>query len=244
VIVITGMHRSGTSLVSMVLDSFGLGFGDHSEFYAADQWNQEGYFERRDVVDINSRLITGFNRTTSTISSAASQAGYLLWSSERSMKRRASVLQPEISRLSRALDGLAVKDPRFCLTLPAWSQAVDDCVVCLRPPAEVALSLKRRQHVPLPVGFRFWDRHAQGLLDHAPARSLYIDFTGLAGSDPSVELARIDRHFELGLGPAELSRRFEAKFQRRLKNFEGETLPTPDRTARLWSALQERHRSQ
>ena len=74
-IVITGMHRSGTSLVSMVLDSFGLDFGEHSEFYAADQWNQEGYFERRDVVDINSRLITGFNRTTNPISSALSHRG-------------------------------------------------------------------------------------------------------------------------------------------------------------------------
>lgn len=237
------MHRSGTSLVSMTLDAFGLDFGDHSAFYAADEWNQEGYFERRDVIDLNSRLITGFSRTTSPIASGISQVGYLLWSSQRAMGRRAGHMRGEIDALAARLGGLAVKDPRFCLTLPVWEGSIDDCVVCLRPPEEVALSLHRRQRIPLQVGFRFWDRHAQGLLDHAPADSLYVDFTALAGPDPTSELLRVDKHFGFGLGENDLRERFDARFQRKLKNFGGERISVPERTRDLWEALADRHRS-
>lgn len=227
----------------MVLDSFGLDFGDHAEFYAADQWNQEGYFERRDIVDLNSRLITGFARTTGKVASGLSQAGYLLWSSEDGIRRRAEKLGSEIAAVRERMEGLAVKDPRFCLTLPVWGE-VEDCVVCLRPPAEVALSLQRRQNIPTRIGFRFWERHARGLLDHAPVKSLYVDFTELAGPDPMEEISRIGRHFDLGLGEDELERRFRARFQPTLKNFDDEALPVPASTRHLWAALQERHRFQ
>jgi hypothetical protein len=244
VIVITGMHRSGTSLVSMVLDALGVDFGDHSLFYAADQWNEEGYFERRDVVDLNSRLITGFNRTTGPLSSAMSQVGYLLWGTQRGSARRAERLEKEIDVLAAELKQLAVKDPRFCLTLQAWAPYIDDCVVCLRPPDEVALSLNRRQRIPIPVGFRFWERHARGLLDNVPSGSLFVDFGRLAGPEPMSELVRIDRHFGLQLDDDQLRRRFGERFEPRLRNFGGEGLSLPDRTRDLWNALQERRRSQ
>lgn len=64
-IVVTGMHRSGTSLVAMTLEALGVSFGNHEEFYGSDRWNERGYFERRDVIDLNSRLLTGFPRTGS-----------------------------------------------------------------------------------------------------------------------------------------------------------------------------------
>ena len=227
----------------MTMDALGVDFGDHSLFYAADQWNERGYFERRDVIDMNSRLLTGFARTTSSLSSALSQLSYLLVASDRTIDRRASQLRPAMDQLSGELHGLAVKDPRFSLTLSVWGDAIEDCVVCLRPPAEVALSLKRRQRIPTAIGFRFWDRHAAGVLEHAPDHSLYLDFTELSGPDPLPELMRIDEHFGLGFSPDELRARFEARFSRRLTHFSGESLAMPDATERLWNELQRRRQS-
>jgi len=116
--------------------------------------------------------------------------------------------------------------------------------VCLRPPVEVALSLKRRQNIPMAVGFRFWDRHARGLLDHATPNTVYVDFNELAGPEPLPELNRMARFFDLAFGDEELIARFEAVFQRTLKNFDNESLTPPARTQHLWAALRERHQSQ
>jgi hypothetical protein len=104
--------------------------------------------------------------------------------------------------------------------------------------------LKRRQRIPLRIGFGFWDRHARGLLDHAPADSLYIHFTELAGPDPLPELRRLATHFQLGLGDEELRAAFQAKFKSDLKNFGEESVAVPARTRDLWAALLERHRTQ
>ena len=73
--VVTGMHRSGTSLLAMTINALGQPFGDESAMYGADQWNERGYFEQRAVVDLNSRLITGFGRTDGGWKSLASQVG-------------------------------------------------------------------------------------------------------------------------------------------------------------------------
>ena len=44
---ITGMHRSGTSLVAQIFFEVGMDFGDPENFYPADRWNPDGYFGKR-----------------------------------------------------------------------------------------------------------------------------------------------------------------------------------------------------
>jgi hypothetical protein len=60
--VVTGMHRSGTSMISHLLGAAGVPFGSESGLYSTDEWNAKGYFERVDVMDLNSELITGWRR--------------------------------------------------------------------------------------------------------------------------------------------------------------------------------------
>ena len=71
--VITGMHRSRTSMAGNLLMSFGIPLGDSSTFYRKDEWNAKGYFEQNDVVDINSQLITGFIRSHGKLKALLSQ---------------------------------------------------------------------------------------------------------------------------------------------------------------------------
>ena len=59
VILVTGMHRGGTSLLANLLFELGVPMGDPEGFYAANQWNPRGYFEQADMLDYNNRVVTG-----------------------------------------------------------------------------------------------------------------------------------------------------------------------------------------
>ena len=56
-IVVTGMHRSGTSLAALVLQALGADFGPDDALYGADDHNADGYLERLEAVDLNLSLI-------------------------------------------------------------------------------------------------------------------------------------------------------------------------------------------
>lgn len=239
--VVTGVHRSGTSAVSMTLEALGLDFGDHAAFYGADQWNQRGYFERTDVIDLNSRLLTGFPRTQGRISALLSQMVYLLPPSPRTVHRRACEIGDEIAQLATELDGIAVKDPRFCLTMNAWRPFVASCIVCLRHPSAVAQSLRRRQRIPLPLGFRFWDHHAAALLAAPIDNILYLDFDALGGRSSRPELARLLDFLGLDVELDDALEVFRDRFAPELRHFTtGETGDMPGPTRELWDALQAR----
>ena len=240
-IVITGVHRSGTSTVAMTLEALGLDFGDHDAFYSADQWNERGYFERVDVIDLNSRLLTGFERTHGGVASLLSQVRYLTLPSPRAIERRARALANDIAALAQTLDGIAVKDPRFCLTLGAWQEHVTASIVCLRHPMAVARSLRRRQRVPLPLSLRFWDHHAGALLDAPRDTTLYLDFDALSSGDPADELARVLRFLDLDVSLDDAVAAFGEQFTPGLRHFiAGADDELPRRTRDLWQALQQR----
>lgn len=196
-ILVTGMHRSGTSLVAMTMEALGISFGDHGAFYEADRWNARGYFERRDVMDINNRMITGFRRTGSRMAALAGQLRYLSEPDINSVLGRGRRFAEEISRIGEDIGSGAIKDPRFCITWSAWSAHLDitSCVVCIRHPYEVADSLRRRQRIPIPLGLRFWRYHLRALQNKIPPRLVVVDLDSLTGH-PEAELAHLIR----GLG--------------------------------------------
>lgn len=244
-IVVTGVHRSGTSAVSMTLEALGVDFGPHDAFYGADQWNERGYFERNDVVDLNSRLLTGFPRTQGKVTSLLSQLGYLLAASPAGVQRRSRRLAPEIADLAARLDGIAVKDPRFCLTLDAWERYVTSSIICLRHPAAVAKSLHRRQRVPLALGYRFWDRHAEPLIEAPAQTTLFVDFDALSGEDPTTELSRLLDFLALDVTLDKALAVLGEQYTPGLRHFTEEgSDQLPAKTRRLWEALQERRNAQ
>lgn len=192
--IVTGMHRSGTSLVCQLLAESGVDFGDRSQFLEKDRWNTRGYFELRPVIDLNSRLITGIPRTTSRLHAVLSQCLYMTRPVEARINRRAERHAEDIHRLGTDYSGLTVKDPRFCLTLRAWMthSKIERIVICLRHPEEVADSLKRRQRIPRGPALRFWAYHIHCLLKNAPMeKCCFFDVHRLAAGHGESELARV-----------------------------------------------------
>ena len=197
-IVVTGMHRSGTSLVALMLRELGLDFGPESEMYETDNWNARGYLERADVVDLNSRAITGFDRTTGKPTQIASQMSYLVQSglggTERVSKRIDS-LSDSVRDLGSKLESHAVKDPRFCLTFDAWERLapIDGLVVALRHPSASVASLEKRNRIPSALGHRFWRWHMESILSQIDSNTLVLRQEDVVGDGLEESIDRAQR---------------------------------------------------
>src|SRR4051812_25570543 len=59
-ICIVGMHRSGTSMITRLLNLCGLSLGPEDELLPPNEFNTEGYWENDKFVKINDELLTHF----------------------------------------------------------------------------------------------------------------------------------------------------------------------------------------
>jgi len=166
---------------------------------------------------------------------------YLAQPSHEAIARRGRSLRPEIELMASIFGDMFVKDPRFMLTIDCWHPHVSHIVVCLRRPDQVALSLKRRQRVPLTLSYRFWNYHARAILGIEHERVHYVDFDALAGSSPDAEMVGLSRFLGIERPPAELTATLRLHHTPHLRHFDdtiSAALPTTTRV--LWEQLSAR----
>lgn len=240
-IIIAGTHRSGSSYVAGLLHDCGLPLGPSADFLPADPANPLGYFEQRAVVDLNSRIITGFRRMQSPLEGLVCRAVYATRPGPEAIARRAARRVDEMRALGERFDRTIIKDPRFSLTYPHWTPLArfHGMVVVMRHPEASARSMHRRDRIPRGVAYRFWDYHVEGLLRWLPAeRTLFVDFDRLAGPDSDEELRRLHVYFAPAVPEAEFVRRGRAMFADELRHWaprsEGDL---PARTQALWTRV-------
>lgn len=237
--VITGMHRSGTSLVAQLFCHAGADMGDPESFYRPDRWNPDGYFEQPDIHAINMPLING----------PWGRLAYFRLPSTKRILARAHSRHDEIAETAAKYDGKVLKETRFCLTLPAWLEhgaTVRGLLVCLRDPVAVAQSLKRRNHISLRRGFGLWYEHLSRLLNHAGSLPIwFVRYENLLSTDGFVqEMSPAFEFFQLTVGDATLeSLRSEAVKTDWNHHTEQQAL-IPDHASRLWRDLLARHAQQ
>lgn len=176
-LIITGMHRSGTSLVARLFFKAGADMGDPSRFYPGDRWNPDGYYEQPDVHSVNMPLIHG----------RWGRLAYLSLPTTATILVRADRLGDSIRSLAAHYQDKVVKDARFCLTLPAWAAqgaAIRGVVVCLRHPHSVVESIRKRNHVPRWYAYRLWRMHLERLLENVESLpTWYVRYESLLNAD-------------------------------------------------------------
>ena len=158
VILVAGMHRSGTSAVTRVLSLLGCALPRAASESAPD--NERGFWENPAIRDLNDRIL------------ASAGSAWDDW--ERFDPRwYASPIADGFRGDARAIleaelgDGrlFVAKDPRICRLLPLWTDAVrsfgaEPLVVSpIRNPLDVAASLEKRNGVHPSVGLLMWLRH-------------------------------------------------------------------------------------
>ena len=143
VLFVLGMHRSGTSAATRLVNLLGAELGSNLVTPGPD--NPDGFWEHAEAVSINEDLLSGLGRTWYDMRDM--REGWLQHeAAERAFSRMTALIQADFEGCSL----IAMKDPRMCLTAPLWIKAFQSLgfeVVCLfvvRHPDEVAKSLHVR----------------------------------------------------------------------------------------------------
>jgi hypothetical protein len=141
-IVITGMHRSGTSLLASMLDAAGVHLGDR--LLTPGPGSRQGAFEDLDFIDLHDEMLAA-------LGTSLYLERPLRGAVPAALRARAESLVA--ARADRSLWGW--KDPRTVLFLDLWQEIVPEAHVIFvhRPPAEVVSSLRRRRDAPLFLRF-------------------------------------------------------------------------------------------
>jgi len=164
------MHRSGTSMIAGLLARCGWYVGSEEELLPAGEDNPAGFWERRDVVDLNDRLLER----------AGASWFCPLLEEPLPLERRAR-------RLVKGLQApWLLKDPRLIVTWEAWSDALESALVLFvyRSPMAVAASLRERHGFPLEYGLALWEFYNRGLLRAFPRDGVVpVSYEAFAG-DP------------------------------------------------------------
>jgi hypothetical protein len=108
--IVLGPYRSGTSLISRIIQKLGANPGPEGELFEPTDWNPSGYIQRPDITTFNTKLIKNAGGTLSDPPSPEIIA-------ERT--------HPEVFcdlDLTWTLppNNPLIKDPRFCFTLLTW----------------------------------------------------------------------------------------------------------------------------
>lgn len=236
---VSGMHRSGTSLVARLLHEAGADFGNPETFYPADRWNPDGYFEQLDVHEINMPLVDGrFGR----------MAYFHLPSTQRILER-SSRFSEKIGATAKKYAACVVKENRFCLTLPAWLEhgaKVEKILVCLRNPTRVARSLRRRNKIPLWLGYRLWQQHNERLLENSsgvPVR--YVVHEAIVNEESYIgEVCSALSFMGVPRSPSQVAELCADKIRFSTEPVASEGADLPTAIAELWRSLLRAHASQ
>lgn len=166
-IAILGMHRSGTSCLTRMLQHAGVYLGDDLMDGVASS-NLEGHGESLEAVRINDRILQ--------LSGGA-------WDRVPAELRGDGETTARIRAFLQSLEGhpaAAWKDPRTTLTFPLWKQhlAAYRLAACFRHPLAVARSLAVRDGWPLEKGLDLWAAYNERLLQHVASEGdlFWFDF--------------------------------------------------------------------
>lgn len=158
-VLILGMHRSGTSATTRILNLLGAELGSRL-MPAVSNNNENGFWENQTAVDINEALLAELGRNWHDIREMP--AGWL--HSDAALHARAAIRRL-IDAEFAATSLWALKDPRLCRLAPLWLDVLKEyptdvrIVVALRAPDEVAASLLARDGWSPETSRLMWVQH-------------------------------------------------------------------------------------
>jgi hypothetical protein len=178
--VVLGMHRSGTSALAGVLKQMGVDFG--RDLMGARPSNPKGHFELNPAVKFNDFILRHFQSRWDRSFQLPQH-----WASDLSSSLEAFISTMPVP----SGNPWGIKDPRMCRLVPVWKeifnslQTVPCFILCIRDPREVALSLQKRNGLPLARGKALWLEHFCGAeANTRGCRRLFLSYSALLEDFP------------------------------------------------------------
>ncbi len=208
IVIVTGMHRSGTSAITRALVCLGLDPGNNLMPGTDD--NRTGYWEDRRISDLNDKILAWLGFNWSWLENPDFSRFRLFLPVYKNIFFKTALKLLKI-RLSES-DNIIIKDPRFCLLLPFWKEIFKKLgadvkyIFCLRNPLEAADSLKKRDSISIETGLSLWMYYAFSFISNLEGEFFIAEYKNLFDSD---KLYRSMSAF-LGRNYAEYSGSFKA----------------------------------
>ncbi|PIE69923.1 MAG: hypothetical protein CSA22_10580 [Deltaproteobacteria bacterium] len=201
IVLVLGMHRSGTSAVSQLVSHLGISAGDRLLDGHPDI-NPDGYWENPDIGRLHESVLTAAGRS---------------WYDPRPLDPSffdthhlaapLAQLDTILKRDYPAAKDIVVKDPRLCRLYPLWGQYAEQTdaelrpVLVLRHPDETAKSLMRRDDVHPVSAYTLWCRYLMDADRYTKnARRYRMDYHQLL-SDPENATTALFRYLHDGAAP-------------------------------------------
>jgi len=169
VIVVLGMHRSGTSLCAQILQQLGVALG--GPLMSASFDNPDGFQEHLQIVECHEMLLKVLGSAYDSIR-LVSPVTATFWDGDEIAAVRTRLKDIVAEQLVRAGGVWAFKDPRTLRFLPVWKDVFDELgirpvwVLTVRDPRAVAASLQVREGLPPALGELVWVEHYLDALRH------------------------------------------------------------------------------
>jgi hypothetical protein len=191
VVVVLGMHRSGTSVLTRALLEFGAYLGPDLMSSALD--NPKGYWEDMQIYALNERLLQAIGLRWHSVG----PIDPLVWQLSEVSALRLEALELVRERLS-ASPMWGFKDPRTARLLPFWNPVLQRAnadvryLIVYRNPLSVARSLSTRDGFAAEKSYLLWLEHLiPAMVETASARRVVVDYDSMLAT-PDRELRRIE----------------------------------------------------
>ena len=203
IIVVVGMHRSGTSLCSHLLSTLGVDMADQIAapgHPAPTPDNPKGHWERWEIVEFHNRILSIFNRNYYTpFHDFALPLAW--WADPRVVQIRHEIGSFLNGRMGETTFGF--KDPRTTRLMPVWHNIAADLklapkiVLCVRNPAQVARSLQARDALEVDTGEYRWLNYMMDFFRHVGS----LDFCTIEYEnwfiEPRTNFAKLTKFLDL-----------------------------------------------
>jgi hypothetical protein len=170
-ILVVGMHRSGTSVLSGILGGLGLMLPGPDDLWDPEPSNPE-HFESKSMVIFDEHLfefLGGSWHGPPDLSTG--------WETRPELRAFDDEARRAATRAFSDEGPVVWKDPRACLLLPYWQRLLPGplaTVFIWRSPVEVARSLQQRDGFTAALGAALWERYNRAALDALVGTEVYV----------------------------------------------------------------------
>lgn len=170
-VIVLGMHRSGTSAVTGMLDALGLPACESADRLPAQSWNERGNFESRGLSYLDERLLNYLGGTW-----YAPTVPHEGWIHEDAVVAATDEAAQLFGR-AHPRGRWVWKDPRACILMPFWDEVLGPDmprIVVLRHPTACARSLARRNQMAEAHALALTERYLRSAFINSRDRPVFV----------------------------------------------------------------------
>lgn len=211
IVVVLGMHRSGTSVATRSLAVFGVDLGE-TLLPGNEDDNAKGFFEDIDIYQLNIEMLDEINFKWDSLS-IIEAADLQKLKSSRFLTKAIFLMRKKLA--VKIIFGF--KDPRVSILLPFWQHVFAHMdldvsyLIAIRNPLSVAESLRKRDGFCHEKSYMLWLIYVLASLSFThKQKRVVIDYDYFLDALPA-HVALISRRLGLLIFPKEMER-FQANF--------------------------------